>query len=251
MDSIKKSHKRDFTIVNNHYLKDKNLSWKAKGLITYIMMLPDDWNLNMRDLQNRSKDGRDSLYSGMKEIIESGYCIRKSNPKVNNLFNGYCYTVSDIQEYLPRADFPCTDNQDTGKQEAENPQLLNTNEQKTNLTNTKSVPENDSSTLFPEVNPNKNTLFRNSIYGNDTDGILQFKKVFDKPDYTGIDIEYYYHAVKDWSDSANKKRTLKGWIATARNFMRGDKDKNNLKMIKLAPEKDSHKEALEYLNGYE
>ncbi|MFA5298323.1 MAG: hypothetical protein WC389_08975 [Lutibacter sp.] len=46
----------------------------------------------------------------------------------------------------------------------------------------------------------------------------------------GIDVSYYYFAVRDWSGSANKKRTAKGWIATARNFMRRDNEKGKLKL---------------------
>ena len=62
----RRKYDRDFTIVSNEFLKDARLSWKAKGIIAYVAMLPDDWVLNMRDLTNRATDGRDSLYSGIK-----------------------------------------------------------------------------------------------------------------------------------------------------------------------------------------
>lgn len=251
MDSIKKSKKRDFTVVNNHYLKDKFLSWKAKGLITYIMMLPDDWNLNMRDLQKRSKDGRDSLYSGMKEIIDMGYCLRKAKVKVDNLFNGYCYTVSDTQEFLPHVDIPVTGIQDTDKQEAENPPLINTNEQRTKLPNTNNEHEINSSSLFPELE-DKPVHFRNSVFV-EINGLEIFESKFKNEIIAGIDILYYFNSVKDWSETktlAKFKRTPNGWIATARNFMRTDKNENKLKMLKLA-EHNTDKDAVEYLNGFE
>lgn len=69
MDSIIKKRPRiNFTVVSNECLKDERISWKAKGLICYIMSLPDNWKLTVKDLQNRAKDGRDSVYSGLKEL---------------------------------------------------------------------------------------------------------------------------------------------------------------------------------------
>ena len=59
-DTIRKtSRKVNFTTVSNDFLQDVNLSWKAKGMIVYILSLPPGWVLNIQDLKNRSKDGRD------------------------------------------------------------------------------------------------------------------------------------------------------------------------------------------------
>lgn len=105
--------------------------------------------------------------------------------------------------------------------------------------------------LFP-LKETKITLFRNSNFGGEK-GSAKFLENFNKPDYAGVDIIYYYHAVKDWSDSANKKRTAKGWLATARTFMRGDKEKGKLKMqISDSPVADVQKKAVvQYLKGYD
>lgn len=79
--------------------------------------------------------------------------------------------------------------------------------------------------LFPTHDPNKKTLFRNSVL----DDYNLFEKKFSEPEFQDIDLAHYFHAVRDWSDSANKKRTARGWLATARTFMRGDKEKGKLK----------------------
>ena len=69
-DTIRRTKRTgNFTTVRNEYLQDVNLSWKAKGLITYIMSLPPDWQLNLSDLKNRSKDGRDATAAGLRELI--------------------------------------------------------------------------------------------------------------------------------------------------------------------------------------
>ena len=74
-DTIRRTKRTgNFTTVRNEYLQDVNLSWKAKGLITYIMSLPPDWQLNLSDLKNRSKDGRDASAAGLRELRTNGYC---------------------------------------------------------------------------------------------------------------------------------------------------------------------------------
>ena len=68
-------------------------------------------------------------------------------------------------------------------------------------------------------------LFANSRY-NDYE---LFATEFAAPDFAKIDIAYYYHAVADWSSSLNKKRT--DWIATARNFIRKDREANKVHTV--------------------
>lgn len=67
----------------------------------------------------------------------------------------------------------------------------------------------------------------------------------------GVDINFYFNAVKDWSlTKPNEKRTSRGWIATARSFMRSDTQKNKLKMITDIPKESviSNDDFLNYLN---
>jgi DNA-binding PadR family transcriptional regulator len=127
-----------------------------------------------------------------------------------------------------------------------NPTYNNTNTNK--VTNNKKVPANDAGGLFPDQNPNKKTLFRNSVFAD----YKLFEKQFQQPEFANVDLSYYFHSVSDWSDSANKQRTARGWIATARNFMRSDADKKRLRFIKT-PEQSSQqaKEAMDYLKGFE
>lgn len=91
----RRKYDRDFTIVSNEFLKDARLSWKAKGIIAYVAMLPDDWVLNMRDLTNRATDGRDSLYSGIKELETCGYCVKTMQRNPDGTIAGYAYEICD------------------------------------------------------------------------------------------------------------------------------------------------------------
>ena len=68
---------KNFTVMANYHLKDKRLSLKAKGLLSVMLSLPDDWNYNMKGLARLSRDGLDSVRSTVKELERYGYVSRR------------------------------------------------------------------------------------------------------------------------------------------------------------------------------
>jgi DNA-binding MarR family transcriptional regulator len=100
--------------------------------------------------------------------------------------------------------------------------------------------------LFPdeetrvEEPKEKKTLFRNSavckmVKFENGVGVdySEFESKFATPEFEKVDLVYYFHSVSDWSDQKNMKRTKNGWLATVRNFIRGDIEK---KKLHLKPE---------------
>lgn len=292
-DYIKRAkRKTNFTTVNNDYLQDAGLSWKGKGLITYIMSLPEEWNLNISDLKNRSKDGRDATAAGIRELIECGYCMRSRMRNDSGMFTGYDYHVSDCKDFEPQtentlSDVPKTENPVSGILETENPNaanpsLINTNDNnKTFIVNTNdSVKPEPVPSLFPDIEKQKaedlkkleaqqlaeeeekkkKTLFRNSAVYKMVDfsvspaNYSEFEKLYSGDEYGKIDLVFYFHAASDWSDQKDMKRTKAGWIATIRNFIRGDIDKNKLRLkpeFKPQSQKLDVAGAMDYLNEYD
>jgi len=61
-------------------VEDPALSWKAKGMLAYLMSKPNDWQIWVKDLVKRSTDGRDSVLSGLKELRGRGYA-KKEQPR--------------------------------------------------------------------------------------------------------------------------------------------------------------------------
>ena len=59
---------KDFTIMSNHHFKNKNLSLKAKGLLSLMLSLPEEWDYTTRGLACICKDGVDSISTALKEI---------------------------------------------------------------------------------------------------------------------------------------------------------------------------------------
>ena len=59
---------KNFTVMSNHHFKNKDLSLKAKGLLSLMLSLPEDWNYNMQGLATLSRDGSDHGYGNMKTV---------------------------------------------------------------------------------------------------------------------------------------------------------------------------------------
>ena len=71
--------KANFTTIHNKLISDSSISLKAKGIMLYMLSKPVGWNYNPKDIANNSKDGLESVYSGLKELIEAKYISRRKN----------------------------------------------------------------------------------------------------------------------------------------------------------------------------
>jgi len=91
----RQKRKENFTVVNNDILQNSNLSWAAKGMLVYLLHLPDNWQINVADLSNRSKNGRDGTAGIIKELMNTGYISRVKIKNEKAQFKGYDYTVTD------------------------------------------------------------------------------------------------------------------------------------------------------------
>ena len=87
---VKAPHKSNFFQMKNEVIKDPSLSWAAKGLLAYLLSLPEEWEVHLRDLFSRSADGRRPTEAAMNELIEAGY-VKKEQGK--NYRRNTKYTV--------------------------------------------------------------------------------------------------------------------------------------------------------------
>lgn len=131
---IRKKKKTNFSIVSKTHLQDNTLSWGATGLLTYLLSLPDDWNIYVSDLKNRKINGRDSTRTLLNELIKKDYIIRKPQREKNGTFKGYNYYVFEQKTYsLPHPDNPTSVNPTSVDPTSDNPTLYNNNISNTNL----------------------------------------------------------------------------------------------------------------------
>lgn len=108
---------KDFTIMSNYHLKDKNLSLKAKGLLSLMLSLPDNWDYTVKGLVAISKDGTDSINSALHELEKNGYLIRTRHRNQFGQLGNIEYVVLE----KPKLENPILVNQKVDKK-LENPQ---------------------------------------------------------------------------------------------------------------------------------
>ena len=77
MAVIRVEKNKNYTVMSNVHLRDKALSLKAKGLLSLILSLPDDWQYNVKGLAAISKEGRSGITSGLQELEAAGYLERR------------------------------------------------------------------------------------------------------------------------------------------------------------------------------
>ncbi|MFD2254371.1 conserved phage C-terminal domain-containing protein [Lactococcus formosensis subsp. bovis] len=143
MQSIKRKRAGDnFTILSNEFLRDENLSLKAKGLLSYILSLPDDWKIYFEEISNHHTDSAKAARLAWKELEEHGYAktTRIVDPE-NKQVKQWKKEVSDFKN--PDYQKPHVANPDVGNPQCGKGQLLKTNTPNTNQ---------------PNINPTKNNM---------------------------------------------------------------------------------------------
>ena len=127
--SVIRIHKtKNFTVMSNYHFKEKEMSLKAKGLLSLMLSLPDDWNYSIAGLVKLSKDGKDSVMTALAELEKFGYLTRSQLVNEKGQFSGVEYHIFEQpQQEKPIAEKPNTDIENTEKPIAEKQQQLNTN----------------------------------------------------------------------------------------------------------------------------
>lgn len=138
MVRIKKKYTKGFTTINNDILNDTELSFKAKGLFSYLWSLPDDWVYYETEVTKHSTDGRGSVRSGLKELEEKGYLKRGRERNEKGQLVNADWQLADTPMFKKRT----LDKRTLEKRTLENCTLLNTN--LTNETLTKEEHTNNS-----------------------------------------------------------------------------------------------------------
>ena len=91
---------RDYTVMSNHHLRNTNLSLKAKGLLSLMLSLPENWDYTTKGLARICKDGVDSICAGVRELEEQGYVIRERVRNPNGQLGAIEYTILEQPRYL-------------------------------------------------------------------------------------------------------------------------------------------------------
>lgn len=91
---------KDYTVMSNHHLRNTALSLKAKGLMSLMLSLPEDWDYTLKGLACICKDGVDSISGAIKELERHGYLSRKRLRLPNGRLGDIEYTIHEQPETL-------------------------------------------------------------------------------------------------------------------------------------------------------
>lgn len=125
---------KNYTSMANYHFRDTKLSWKAKGILSTMLSLPDNWDYSLAGLATLSADGMSATRSAIKELEEHGYLIRKP-VRTNGKISDWEYIIFE----KPQDDFLVVENQQVENVQVENVQVENETQLSTKELNTKKL----------------------------------------------------------------------------------------------------------------
>ena len=143
-----------YTVMSNHHLRNKDLTLKAKGLLSQMLSLPEDWDFTLAGLSYINREKIDAIREAIRELERAGYIVRSRERDEKGRLRGADYVIYEQPQQptsdLPTLENPTLDNPTLEKPTLENPtqinkDILNTNLPKkdksiTDLSNTDSIP---------------------------------------------------------------------------------------------------------------
>lgn len=206
MAVIRVNRNKNYTVISNTHLKDKQMSLKAKGLLSVMLSLPETWDYSVNGLVAILKESKTSVQSTLKELEELRYLKRTRIQDEKGQFD-YIYDIYEkpyaenqmIEE--PQAENPITVNQCT-----ENMQQLNTKESNTNKLNTKKLNKDN-------ISEKRSTRFIPPTVEEVRDYCIERKNNIDAENF----VDYYKS--KGWMIGKNK---MKDWKASVRTWERNE-----------------------------
>ena len=135
---VEKDANNPFVMIDKRIFENEKLSYKAKGILGYLLSRPNDWVVMAVDIKNRSTDGKDSVASGIQELIEHGYIVKTEQPRQAGKFATCDYVVYECPIN--------TESNRSGKTDTDKPQRKNRNG-KTAATNTDNTKKENTNTL--------------------------------------------------------------------------------------------------------
>ena len=126
--SVMRVHKTaNFTVMSNYHFKEKKMSLKAKGLLSLMLSLPEDWDYSVAGLTTLSKDGKDGVMTALAELEKFGYLTRTRLVNDKGQFDGIEYNIFESPQEKPITEKPISVNSISEKPISEKPAQLNTN----------------------------------------------------------------------------------------------------------------------------
>ena len=149
-----------YTVMSNHHLRNKELTLKAKGLLSQMLSLPEDWDYTLAGLSHINREKIDAIREAVRELERAGYIVRSRERDAKGRLRGADYVIYEQPQLPPKPDLPTLENPTQEnptleKPTQENPMQLNKDIQRTDLPNKeKSNTDIQSTHSIPIHSPN-------------------------------------------------------------------------------------------------
>ncbi|MCL2816488.1 MAG: helix-turn-helix domain-containing protein [Oscillospiraceae bacterium] len=193
---------QNYTVMSNHHLRNTTLSLKAKGLLSQMLSLPENWDYTLAGLSHINRESVDAIRTAVWELEKAGYIVRRQGRDAKGKMTAIEYIIYEQpqeqsapeEKVCPVLDFPTSGKPTTDLPTSENPTQINKEckadkkEKNTNLSSTESIP-------FHSPRERKGTeavdtsaveIYREIIYKNLDYDIMVERYPYDKERIDGI-----------------------------------------------------------------
>ena len=146
MSVFRVERNRNYTVMSNYHLRDRRLSLKAKGLLSQMLSLPEDWDYTLGGLAQINREKIDAIRAAVRELEVSGYIVRSRERDAKGRLRGADYVIYEQPQAQtpvlnsPMLENPMLENPTLDFPTSENPTQLNKDKQNKELQNTDSLP---------------------------------------------------------------------------------------------------------------
>ena len=146
-----------YTVMSNHHLRNKELTLKAKGLLSQMLSLPEDWDYTLAGLSHINRESIDAIRTAVWELEKAGYILRRQGRDEKGKMTAIEYTIYEQPQPMlenPIPGKPMLENPTTDNPTSENPTQLNKDRSRTNLPKKeKSITDLSNTDSFPILSP--------------------------------------------------------------------------------------------------
>ena len=148
---------KGYTVMSNHHLRNKELTLKAKGLLSQMLSLPEDWDYTLAGLSHINRESIDAIRTAVWELEKAGYILRRQGRDEKGKMTAIEYTIYEQPQPVlenPIPGKPMLENPTTDNPTSENPTQLNKDRSRTNLSKKeKSITDLSNTDSFPILSP--------------------------------------------------------------------------------------------------
>ena len=194
---------KNYTVMSNWHLRDKNLSLKAKGLLSFMLSLPDDWDYSLNGLVKVLKENETSINTALKELKKYGYLkVEKLLPnQTKSARIEYIYNIFENPYQQQSVQNQDIENLGVEIQGVENQTQINTNKQNTKKINTKEYYGEYQNVFFTEEQYQKLTKEFSKDYQE------RIQRLDDYMQSTGKKYKDCLATIRMWARKENKNMT--------------------------------------------